>query len=65
MRILLPNVGLTLNGKLAELGTAKDVLFEEADIDEIGFELKDDLPAHLKLRFAYREESDVLAVNGY
>src|SRR6266478_5335849 len=61
---LLPNVGLTLNGKLAQLGTAKDVLFEEADIDEIGFELKDDLPAHLKLRFAYREESDVLAVNG-
>ncbi len=62
---LLPNVGLTLNGKLAELGTAKDVLFEEADTDEIAFELKDDLPAHLKLRFAYREESDVLAVNGY
>jgi predicted ATPase len=62
---LLPNVGLTLNGKLAELGTAKDVLFEEAETDEIAFELKDDLPAHLKLRFAYREESDVLAVNGY
>src|SRR5260370_13167771 len=62
---LLPRVGLTLNGKLAELGTAKDVLFEEADTDEIAFELRDDLPAHLKLRFAYREESDVLAVNGY
>jgi len=61
---LLPNVGLTLNGKLAGLGTAKDVLFEEADVDEIGFELKDSLPAHLKLRFAYREESDVLAVIG-
>jgi predicted ATPase len=61
----LPDVGLTLNGKLAELGTAKDVLFEEADTDEIAFELKDDLPANLKLRFAYREESDVLAVNGY
>jgi predicted ATPase len=62
---LLPNVGLTLNGKLAELGTAKDVLFEEADVDEIGFELRDSLPAQLKLQFAYREESDVLAVNGY
>jgi len=61
---LLPNIGLTLNGKLAQLGTAKDVLFEEADVDEIAFDLKDDLPAHLKLRFAYREESDVLAVNG-
>ena len=59
---LLPNVGLTLNGKLAQLGTAKDVLFEEADNDEIGFDLTDDRPARLKLRFAYREESDVLAV---
>lgn len=61
---LLPKEGLTLNGKLAQLGTAKDVLFEEADIDEIAFDLKDDLPAQLKIRFAYREESDVLAVNG-
>ena len=61
---LLPNTGLTLNGKLAQLGTAKDVLFEEADVDEIGFELKDDLPASLKLRLAYREESDVLALSG-
>src|ERR1039457_6550279 len=61
---LLPNVGLTLNGKLAQLGTAKDALFEEADSDEIAFELKDDLPASLDLRFAYREASDVLAVIG-
>jgi predicted ATPase len=61
---LLPNTGLALNGKLAQLGTAKDVLFEEADVDEIGFELKDDAPASLKLRLAYREESDVLALSG-
>jgi predicted ATPase len=61
---LLPNRGLTLNGKLAQLGTAKDVLFEEADLDEIGVELKDDLPASLKLQFAYREKSDVLALSG-
>lgn len=61
---LLPHVGLTLNGKLAQLGTAKDALFEEADSDEIAFELQDDLPASLNLRFAYREESDVLAVKG-
>lgn len=61
---LLPNVGLTLNGKLAQLGTAKDVLFEEADLDEIAFDLQDNLPAHLKLRFAYREESNVLAIIG-
>jgi predicted ATPase len=50
--------------KLAQLGTAKDALFEEADSDEIGFELKDDMPASLKLGFAYHEDSDVLAVNG-
>jgi predicted ATPase len=61
---LLPNKGLTLNGKLTQLGTAKDVLFEEADVDEIAFELADDLPASLKLNFAYREESDVLALSG-
>jgi predicted ATPase len=61
---LLPSTGLTLNGKLTQLGTAKDVLFEEADVDEIGFELLDDLPATLKLRFSYREESDVLALSG-
>jgi len=61
---VLPNTGLALNGKLAQLGTAKDVLFEEADVDEIGFELKDDLPASLKLQLAYREESDVLALSG-
>jgi predicted ATPase len=59
---LLPNIGLTLNGKLVQLGTAKDVLFEEADIDEIAFELSDHMPASLSLRFGYREESDVLAV---
>src|SRR5579859_2001721 len=53
---LLPETGLTLNGKLAQLGTAKDVLFEEAEIDEIGFQLEDDLPARLTLRFAYHEE---------
>jgi hypothetical protein len=62
---LLPKRGLTLNGKLAQLGTAKDILFEEADEDEIGFELKDDLPASLHLRLAYREESDVLALSRF
>jgi len=59
---LLPNIGLTLNGKLVQLGTARDVLFEEADADEIGFELSDDLPATINLTFEYREESNVLAL---
>ena len=31
--------------------------------DEIGIEIVDDLPASLKLRFAYREESNVLALS--
>lgn len=62
---LLPKTGLALNGKLAQLGTAKDVLFEEAEEDEIGFELTDDLPANLKLRLAYGKESDVLARSGF
>src|SRR5438034_9819649 len=48
---LLPKKGLTLNGKLAQLGTAKDILFEEAEKDEVGIELLDDQPAHLDLRF--------------
>lgn len=59
---VLPSIGLTLNGKLAQLGTARDVLFEEADIDEIGFELKDRRPASLRVRFVYRGESDVLKI---
>jgi predicted ATPase len=59
---LLPNIGVTLNGKLAQLGTAKDALFEEASSDEIAFQIADNLPATMKLRLAYREESDVLAV---
>jgi predicted ATPase len=61
---VLPQIGLTLNGKLTQLGTAKDVLFEEADVEEVGFELIDDLPARVALRFAYREESNVLEVLG-
>ena len=61
---VLPQTGLTLNGKLTQLGTAKDVLFEEADVEELGFELIDDLPARVALRFAYKEESNVLEVVG-
>ena len=59
---LLPQVGLTLNGKLAQLGSAKDVLFEDADEDEIGLDLADSLPASLSLRLKYQEQSDVLTL---
>jgi len=61
---MLPQTGLTLNGKLTQLGTAKDVLFEEADVEELGFELVDDMPARISLKFAYKEESNVLEVMG-
>lgn len=59
---LLPDVGLALNGSLVQLGTAKDVLFEEAATDEVGFLLREG-PEHIDIRFAYDEESDVLATN--
>ena len=61
---LLPGVGLTLNGKLVQLGAAKDVLFEEAAADEIGFSLYDDFPASVEIECAYQEEADVLELSG-
>ena len=59
----LPKIGLALNGELAQLGTAKDVLFEEADAEELAFELQDSFPARLLLRFNYRDDSDVLSLS--
>jgi predicted ATPase len=59
---LLPNVGLTLNGKLAQLGTAKDVLFEDAEADEIRFGLDDSGGSSLRLALKYEQESDILAL---
>ncbi len=50
---------LVLNGALAQLGTGKDVLFDGADKDEIGFILNSaNEVAHW--RFAYDKEADVL-----
>ena len=37
MQNLLSNVGLSLNGDLFRLGTAKDALYEGAAVDEIAF----------------------------
>lgn len=59
---LLPDRGVALNGELTQIGTAKDALFEEAEQDELGFELHSDGDRPIRLRFQYREESDVLEV---
>jgi len=57
---LLKNRALALNGELVQLGTAKDILFEEAIKEEIGFQifLKNDVEA--RWLFKYNRESDVL-----
>jgi len=51
--------GLVLNGELAQLGTGRDVLFDGAEKDEIGFILKSD-GVLARWRFAYDREADVL-----
>jgi len=61
---MLPNIGLALNGKLTQLGTAKDALFEEADVDEIGFAVTDRPAGSLDIRLEYRDDSDLLALAG-
>ncbi len=57
---MLPGVGLAINGPLAQLGTAKDVLHEEADAYEIRLRLIEDATMDLSLTFSYQDESDVL-----
>lgn len=51
--------GLVLNGELAQLGTGRDVLFDGAERDEIGFILKSD-GEEAQWRFAYDRAADVL-----
>ncbi len=60
---LLPNIGLALNGKLVQMGTAKDVLFEEADTDEIGLGIEYSTNTDLSINLSYQEESDVLGIS--
>ena len=51
--------GLVLNGELAQLGTGRDVLFDRAEEEEIGFALK--MNEHeARWRFAYDKQADVL-----
>ena len=51
--------GLVLNGELAQLGTGRDVLFDGAEGDEIGFILKSS-GEEAQWRFAYDRKADVL-----
>ena len=57
---LLSKKLLALNGELVALGTAQDILFEEASKDKIGFGviLKDG--THAQWEFKYNREADVL-----
>jgi predicted ATPase len=56
----LPDTGLTINGGLVELGTAKDILHEEADDYEIRIRLTEDALIDLPLTFRYEQNSNVL-----
>ena len=51
--------GLVLNGELVQLGTGRDVLFDNAEEDEIGFVLRSD-GQEARWRFAYDRQADVL-----
>ena len=53
---------LVLGGELADLGTGKDVLFEGADNDVVGFELQcDDIQTPWELSFGYSTTTDQLS----
>jgi predicted ATPase len=60
---LLPATGLGLNGSLVQMGTAQDVLFEDAQTDEfeIGITWEDETSANFVL--AYHREADVLRID--
>lgn len=58
---LLQKGELALNGELARLGTAQDVLFEEATQDRIGIELEMENGKKADWHFQYNRETDVLA----
>jgi predicted ATPase len=57
---LLRAVGLALNGDLVQLGTAKDVFYEEAASDEFGFDLDFGAQVVGRWRFAYDRVADVV-----
>lgn len=60
---LLPKTGLLLNGDLVKLGNAKDILFEQAEKEEIEIDLKFDGDCFGKFKFGYNQTNDVLPIN--
>lgn len=59
----LPDVGLSLNGDLARIGTASDALFMDAKDDHIGFDLVLGDGWQARWRFNYNRAADVLALD--
>ncbi len=57
---LLQNKLIALNGDLVSLGTAKDILFEDASEEYIGFEIGFDNNLNANWTFKYYREADVL-----
>jgi predicted ATPase len=62
MQNLFPKTGLSLNGDLVKLGTAKDVLFEYANEEEIYIHVAYKNKADGKFKFDYSQSTDVLPV---
>jgi len=60
---LLPETGLELNGSLVQMGTAQDILYEDAQSDEfeIGLVWRDGAAANFILQ--YHREADVLRID--
>lgn len=57
---ILESTGLTLDGPLVQLGTARDVLFESAKEESITFALRWDDGTRATFVFGYDQEADVL-----
>lgn len=57
---LLPETGLALNGDWIRIGTAKDALYDNAEDDTIGFDLKLNHGKNSQWIFAYKPEAEVL-----
>lgn len=58
----LPGKGAALNGDILRLGTGKDVLFEDAQQEEIAFELVYDQTQTASWKFFYEADADLLAL---
>jgi predicted ATPase len=60
---LLPETGLELNGSLIRLGTAQDVLYEDAQNDEFELGLTWDDGSDANFVLQYNREADVLRID--